>query len=480
MRTRFTQKLARTSTLLLIGLTLLTVLAHLVSHNDVSRLTLVYADTNTRVAASKPLHKEHHHTHEHHHKHHHHDHTHEPEHHHEHHHGHEHQHEDHHDHDHHHHHHDHEHSHYHKHGHDHDHHHHHDHTHSDSGHENAQYAISALHWLDALFPQDPAYAALTAVFYVSIAPIAVLVFIPHQTSITTLNTLVSFAVGSLLGDVFLHLLPHAFSPHTHDEEHHHHHHSHEHDHDHTQGIYIGLAVLAGFMAFFSVDRTMRLLGHEGHTHTHDHHHEHESTPVATSTSSEKRAVAADGLRQRKTAAAKSSPPSQTESKAEVLTASTSLRLSAYLNLLADATHNFTDGLAVAAAFYASRSLGITTTVACFFHEIPHEVGDYAILLRSGFGRLRAAFAQCMTALGAFAGALLGIWIKSGAVTYTSIANPSEIDLVMPFTAGGFVYVATVGVVPELLASRADVRQSLGQVIAMAVGVTLMALIAFSE
>lgn len=70
---------------------------------------------------------------------------------------------------------------------------------------------------------------------------------------------------------------------------------------------------------------------------------------------------------------------------------------------ADFTHNITDGLAMAASFYASPTIGATTTVAVFFHEIPHEVGDFALLVQSGFSKRAAIGAQFFTAAGAFLG-----------------------------------------------------------------------------
>jgi len=74
-----------------------------------------------------------------------------------------------------------------------------------------------------------------------------------------------------------------------------------------------------------------------------------------------------------------------------------------LNLIADTAHNFTDGMAIAASFTTSYQLGISTTVAVFFHEIPHEIGDFAILIQSGFSKRQAISAQVLTALGAFLG-----------------------------------------------------------------------------
>ena len=61
-------------------------------------------------------------------------------------------------------------------------------------------------------------------------------------------------------------------------------------------------------------------------------------------------------------------------------------MSGYLNLFADAFHNFTDGLAIGASFLAGKNIGLMTTVTILFHEIPHEIGDYAILIQSGDAR----------------------------------------------------------------------------------------------
>lgn len=60
-----------------------------------------------------------------------------------------------------------------------------------------------------------------------------------------------------------------------------------------------------------------------------------------------------------------------------------VKVSAYLNLAADCTHNFTDGLAIGASFLVSRNVGMITTLTIFLHEIPHEIGDFAILIQSG-------------------------------------------------------------------------------------------------
>lgn len=78
---------------------------------------------------------------------------------------------------------------------------------------------------------------------------------------------------------------------------------------------------------------------------------------------------------------------------------------------ADFTHNITDGLAMSASFYASPTIGATTTVAVFFHEIPHEVGDFALLVQSGFTKRQAMGSQFITAIGALLGTLIGIAVQ---------------------------------------------------------------------
>lgn len=170
-------------------------------------------------------------------------------------------------------------------------------------------------------------------------------------------------------------------------------------------------------------------------------------------------------------------------------ASQSIRLSAYLNLIADFTHNITDGLALSSSFYASPTLGATTAVAVFFHEIPHEVGDFALLIQSGFSKRKAMGAQFVTALGAFLGTCLGIVVQEfgktspgekGGERYNRGLAGTGLewgDMLLPFTAGTFLYVGTVAVIPELLETgpdkRSEVRKTAAQFTAMAVGAGIM-------
>lgn len=169
--------------------------------------------------------------------------------------------------------------------------------------------------------------------------------------------------------------------------------------------------------------------------------------------------------------------------------STSIRLSAYLNLIADFTHNITDGLAMSSSFYASPTLGATTAMAVFFHEIPHEVGDFALLIQSGFSKRKAMGAQFVTAVGAFLGTCIGIAVqelgKPGPSDSRGELNSRGLagtglgwgDMLLPFTAGTFLYVGTVAVIPELLETgpnkRDELKKTLTQFVAMAFGAGIM-------
>ncbi|ROT69753.1 hypothetical protein C7M84_012032 [Penaeus vannamei] len=148
-----------------------------------------------------------------------------------------------------------------------------------------------------------------------------------------------------------------------------------------------------------------------------------------------------------------------------------IKVAGYLNLAADFTHNLTDGLAIGASFLAGKSVGIVTTITIFLHEIPHEIGDFAILLQSGCSRRKAMKLQLVTALGALTGTCISLLAEG--------ADESAIAWILPFTAGGFIYIATVSVIPELL-ENTQFWQSIFEVIALLSGVSLMVVIAQLE
>lgn len=150
---------------------------------------------------------------------------------------------------------------------------------------------------------------------------------------------------------------------------------------------------------------------------------------------------------------------------------------------------------MSASFYASPTIGATTTVAVFFHEIPHEVGDFALLVQSGFSKRDAMGAQFVTAIGAFLGTLIGIAVQElgggssgeGSTPMTGGLWATSLnwgDMLLPFTAGTFLYVGTVAVIPELLETGPNKKQellkTLTQFAAIALGAGIMLYISWHD
>lgn len=114
----------------------------------------------------------------------------------------------------------------------------------------------------------------------------------------------------------------------------------------------------------------------------------------------------------------------------------------YVNLFGDAIHNFIDGFVIAASFIVSVPLGISTSLALAFHEIPQEIGDFGVLLHAGFSRKRALFLNFIVALTSVLGGLIGYLLASKLETI--------IPYSLPVAAGGFIYIATSDLMPELI------------------------------
>ncbi|TET90155.1 MAG: ZIP family metal transporter [Methanomassiliicoccales archaeon] len=136
----------------------------------------------------------------------------------------------------------------------------------------------------------------------------------------------------------------------------------------------------------------------------------------------------------------------------------------YMNLIGDAVHNFIDGLILAVSFVASISLGITTTIAIAFHEIPQEIGDFGVLVYGGFKKKKALMLNFGVALTAVLGGIVGYFVSSqveGMVTY-----------LLPFAAGGFIYIAATDLVPEIK-KEVDVKKSMATLLIFIGGIALM-------
>lgn len=302
--------------------------------------------------------------------------------------------------------------------------------------------------------------SIASTLLISAAPFFILYLVPLDNTEKMqprLKTLLAFASGGLLGDAFLHLIPHSVAPHSHGSHSHSHVHSHD-DHEeggHHHDMWVGLWVLAGIIAFLSVEKIVRLLkiGHDHGSHSHSSSESEKESEKKDLTKKKDKAAGGKAVKGKK----EEEPPKK-------------LEVAGYLNLVADFTHNFTDGLAIGASYLAGNSIGIVTTITILLHEVPHEIGDFAILIKSGCSKKNAMLLQLTTALGAVAGNVLALLGTS--------ENSSP--WILPFTAGGFIYIATVSVIPELLENTTKLGQSLKEIFALLVGVGMMVLITLFE
>lgn len=136
----------------------------------------------------------------------------------------------------------------------------------------------------------------------------------------------------------------------------------------------------------------------------------------------------------------------------------------FMNLVGDGVHNFIDGAMIAGSFLVSLPLGIATSAAVIFHEIPQEIGDFGVLLHGGFSKQKALVFNFLSATAAILGAILVLILGP----YMS----NLATLLIPFTAGGFIYIAGSDLIPELHKETRPAR-SLVQLIGLLLGIGIM-------
>jgi zinc and cadmium transporter len=213
--------------------------------------------------------------------------------------------------------------------------------------------------------------------------------------------LVSFAVGALLGASFLGLLPHAL------------------EHEHAIDPHdIGLTLLLGLLSFFILEKLV-LWRHCHHDHCDGH------LPEITDQTKHQHNQAAGTL-----------------------------------ILIGDTIHNFVDGILIAAAFMTDIHLGIVTALAIAAHEIPQELGDFVILLHSGFNRKKALLYNILSSLGTVAGALLAYFALEG--------MHHLLPYILVVAASSFIYIAVADLIPGLH-DKVKPSETLQQVLLIAAG-----------
>jgi len=139
----------------------------------------------------------------------------------------------------------------------------------------------------------------------------------------------------------------------------------------------------------------------------------------------------------------------------------------YLILISDGLHNFIDGLIIAGSFVVSFPVGLATVSAVIFHEIPHEFGNFGVLIYGGFGKKKALFLNFLSAVIAVLGGITGF------ILFKTIG--SSILFLLPFAAGNFIYIACSDLIPEIKDQKSDMKTSLLHFLVFLLGIMLMLL-----
>ncbi|MFQ6611796.1 MAG: ZIP family metal transporter [Fidelibacterota bacterium] len=135
-----------------------------------------------------------------------------------------------------------------------------------------------------------------------------------------------------------------------------------------------------------------------------------------------------------------------------------------MNIVGDGMHNFIDGVLIAVTYAVSIPLGVATTVAVLFHEIPQEIGDFSVLIHGGLTVKKALWLNFLSSLMAVVGAIAALVFGK---------NMQDVaQLLIPITAGGFIYIAGSDLIPEMHHAT-DARKSFVQMIMMLLGVAVL-------
>jgi len=246
--------------------------------------------------------------------------------------------------------------------------------------------------------------------------------------------LVSYAIGAMLGAVFLEILPHAFEEATSVES-------------------VSATLLFGLLLFFVLEKLVIWRHcHGDHCEVHAIHSEANCPDVQQSS-----AVHEGGAKFRP---AKSQAPSIMQSHAHVHSHHDSGR-SGMMIMIGDTFHNFVDGVLIAAAFLVDVKLGMVTALAIISHEIPQEVGDFLILLHSGYSKKQAFIFNMVSSLATLIGGLIAYFALQFVMGW--------IPYILGLAAASMLYVAVADLIPSLH-KRTELKATVSQVLLISLGV----------
>ncbi|XP_026205146.1 zinc transporter ZIP4 [Anabas testudineus] len=256
---------------------------------------------------------------------------------------------------------------------------------------------------------------------------------------------ISLAVGSLTGDALLHLLPMFLGLHAHSDESN----SSQHSHSNNQQpeipdyIYKMLVVMSGIYYFYLMETIFSMIAYKDNHHHDQHHHAEEAEPhhcdhgrVLEMYQQEKKK-----RDQSQSKADLVGNEDSEKSLSETKKRTRQQRLLPYMITIGDGLHNFADGLAMGAAFSLSWRSGLATSLAVLCHELPHELGDFAILLHSGVSVRRALLLNLGSAMTSFIGLYIALNVATDLATQQWIAA---------VTAGLFLYVGLADMLPTMV------------------------------
>ncbi len=253
---------------------------------------------------------------------------------------------------------------------------------------------------------------------------------------TWVPMLVSYAIGAMLGAVFLEILPHAFSLAGDVES-------------------VSATLLLGLLLFFVLEKLVIWRHcHGDHCEVHAMHTE-ENCPV---THSEQ--VTQDAGFKYKAVAIQQ--PSALLSHGHIHSHDHDGGRSGLMIMIGDTFHNFIDGILIAAAFTADIKLGVVTALAIIAHEIPQEVGDFLILLHSGYSKKQALIFNLVSSVATMVGGLIAYY----ALQYVQ----SWIPVILGLAASSLLYVAVADLIPGLH-RRTELKATLAQILLISVGVS---------